>query len=50
MEKLRFLYGPCYDVISKGQIQFRVFFIGVCKNKTWTREAEEPPLLEAVAK
>jgi hypothetical protein len=46
-----FLSGPCRDVISKGQSWLRVqFCTGSCEERTWACEAEESPLLEAVAR
>jgi hypothetical protein len=45
------LRDPWWDVVSKGQSQFRVqFCTGGCEERTWAREAEESPLLEAVAR
>jgi hypothetical protein len=34
MEELRFLCGPCEDIISKGQGQFSQFYTGVCEEGT----------------
>jgi hypothetical protein len=50
MEQLWFLRGPYRDVISKGQSQDRELCTGVCEERTWARESEEYPLLEAVAR
>jgi hypothetical protein len=44
-----FLRGPCRDVISKGQSQFRDFCTGGCEGSTLARESEESPLFKAVA-
>jgi hypothetical protein len=45
-----FLSGPFRDVISKEQSQLREFCTGVYQDRTLAREAEESPLLEAVAR
>jgi hypothetical protein len=46
-----FLRGPCRDVISKGKHQLIVqICIGGCEERIWECEAEEYPLLEAVAR
>jgi hypothetical protein len=51
IEELCFLCGPCRDVISTGQSEKKVWFCtGGCEERTWAREAEESPLLEAVAR
>jgi hypothetical protein len=42
-----FLRGPCRDVISKGQGHFSM---GLCEERTSECEAEECPLLEAIAR
>jgi hypothetical protein len=35
LEQLRFLCGPCRDVISMGQCQFSQFCTEVCEERTW---------------
>jgi hypothetical protein len=43
--------GPCRNVISKATSHLRVqFCTGGCGNRIGAREAEESPLLEAVAR
>jgi hypothetical protein len=44
-----FLHGPCWDVILKGKSQLLGVLHG-SEDRTWARETEESPLLEAVAR
>jgi hypothetical protein len=45
IKELCFLYGPCRDVISKGQSS-EEFRTGGCEVRTRSREDEESPVLE----
>jgi hypothetical protein len=45
-----FLRGSCRGVIRKTMGQISRFSTGVCEERNWAHEAEESPLLEAVAR
>jgi hypothetical protein len=47
-----FLCGPCREVITRkvGAMSSVEFCTGGCEDRTWAREAEESPLLKAVAR
>jgi hypothetical protein len=45
-----YLCGQCRDIISKEQSQSADLYTGGCADTTRAREAEETPLLEAVAR
>jgi hypothetical protein len=51
-EQEYFLCGPCREVITRavGVMSSAKFCMGGCENRTLARDAEESPLLEAIAR
>jgi hypothetical protein len=52
IEEQCFVYGPCREVMTRTVRAIRSveFCTGGCEDRTWAHEAEDSPLLEAVAR